>query len=135
VSRSYTLSFSAVALVLLGACGKNGGLANVPPSPGLYHLEDSPTTLDLRSGGTFTVRREVANSIGDLDSGAWSQDTLTPSGHITLRDGLYWPTPSRFPSTVFTKITLHGEEHGDLVVFGESPWAGTFTQHWIRSGR
>lgn len=130
-----SLCLLATGLLVLSACGKSGGFANVPPDPGLYHLDDGATFLDLGKEGTFTVHRRSSESIGATECGSWKRDTLTPTGHVVMHEGMYWPSPVRFPSTVFQRITLHGEENGDLVVVGESEWAGTFTQRWARGSK
>ncbi len=128
------VALGLVTAVLVAACGKSGGVANLPPNAGLYHLEtdEAPwaTSLDLRADGTFTVRREACDGIGDLECGGWSQDAISPSGHVAVRDDMYWPTPTSFRSNVMKKLTLRSDERGDLVVVGESDWAGSFVQHW-----
>jgi len=124
-----------LGLVALPGCGKSGGLASVAPDPGLYRLDDRATFLELRSGGTFVVHRRSAASIGMTECGTWHRDNLSPKGELDLRDPFYWPSPERFPGTVFQKISFHGEENGDLVVVGTSEWAGTFSQRWMPAGR
>jgi hypothetical protein len=117
---------SALAVV---ACGKTGAKA---PVAGVYHLagagERGTTNLELRSDGTFTVRRESCESIGDLECGAWKTEP-TGGTHVVTREGLYWPTPDEYPSAIVRTVTLRprGDE---LIVVGESDWAGTFTQRW-----
>lgn len=127
-------SATVVVALLLAACGKHGGLPNVAPDPGFYHLDgpEGVTALELRADGRFTLHRDSCETAGVLDCGAWRRAALTPTAEIVRREGLYWPTAPRFPSTVFRKLTLHGEESGDLVVIGESEWAGSFSQRWKR---
>ena len=124
-----SLAVFATAALLLAACGKTGGS---PVVAGVYHLakSDESTSLELRQDGTFTLRRESCASIGDLECGKWSADAAG-SAHLVTREGLYWPTPDTFPSTVLKTLTFH-ERDGELVAIGESPWAGTFTQRWSR---
>lgn len=126
---------AGLVVALVPGCGKSGGFASAAPSPGLYRLDDGATFLELRKEGTFTVHRRSPASIGATECGAWRRDNLAPTGHVVMHDGFYWPTPSRFPSTVFHKITLRGEESGDLVVVGESEWAGSFTQRWQQGAK
>lgn len=115
------------------ACGKSGGVANVPPSPGFYRASDGDSFLLLRDDGSYLVHRRSEGSIGSTACGAWKQDTISPSGYVVVQEGAYWPSPPRFPSAVFQRITLHGAGNGDLVVVGESPWAGSFSQEWSRA--
>jgi hypothetical protein len=114
--------------LLVAACGKEAALGSVAPAAGVYHLEgrEGVTALELRHDGTFTIHHDSCVSAGVLECGSWNARSVVP------QDGLYWPTPPAFPSTVFRRITLHGDEGGDLVVVGESPWAGSFAQRWKR---
>lgn len=129
VSPLALLAFAATA----SACGKSGGVANVPPSPGFYRATDGNSFLLLRDDGSYLVHRRSEESIGSTACGAWRQDTISPSGYVVVKEGAYWPSPPRFPSAVFERITLHGAGNGDLVVVGESPWAGSFSQEWSRT--
>lgn len=115
--------------VLVSACGKTGGTPHVA---GRYHLKGvaRATSLELRENGTFTVLRESCVSAPALECGEWTPDAAG-NAHLTTHSGLYWPTPDKFPSTVFRKVTL-SEHDGELLVVGESPWAGTFKQRWSR---
>lgn len=121
--------FTLLGGVVLAACGKTGGTPHVA---GVYHLLEGgeATSLELREDGTFTLLRESCASVGELECGEWKPDAAG-NAHLTTRDGLYWPTPDAFPSTVFRALTIH-EHDGDLLVVGESPWAGTFKQRWSR---
>ncbi len=114
--------------LVVAACGKTGAVA---PAAGVYHLTESgePTNLELRPDGTFTVRRESCESIGDLECGIWMTER-TGTSHVVPRDGQYWPTPETFPSAVIRRLSLrpHGQE---LVIVGDSEWAGSFTQRWV----
>ena len=115
--------------LVLAACGKTGGSSNVA---GIYHLATAgeATSLALHDDGTYTLRRDSCESIGELECGTWKADAAG-AAHVLRRDGMYWPTPEHFPSTVFKSLQLQ-EREGELVVVGESPWAGSFTQHWAR---
>ena len=123
------LAVASLSALLVAACGKTGGS---PVVAGVYHLakSDESTSLELRRDGSFTLRRESCASIGDLECGRWQPDAAG-TAHLVTREGLYWPTPDDFPSTVLRTLTFH-EHDGELVVVGESPWAGTFTQRWSR---
>lgn len=122
------LAIAVGTALVVAACGKTGVVA---PTAGVYHLTDSgePTNLELRPDGTFTIRRESCASIGDLECGVWRTEA-TGTSHVVARDGQYWPTPDSFPSSVIQRLSLrpHGQE---LVIVGDSEWAGTFTQRWI----
>jgi hypothetical protein len=131
VTRARLIAIGVASALAVAACGKSGARA---PVAGVYHLEDAPgslgvTNLELRSDGTFTVRRESCDSsIGDLDCGAWRTEP-TGGTHVVKTEGLYWPTPDEFPSAIVRTVTLRprGDE---LIVVGESEWAGKFTQRW-----
>jgi hypothetical protein len=119
-------SLAAVAALVLGACGKSGGTT---PLAGVYHLKggSDATSLELRADGTFTLRRDSCESSGVLTCGDW---TPGPTGaQVRAVPGLYWPTPDSFPSAVVRRISL-SSLGGDLIVVGESDWAGTFTERW-----
>jgi hypothetical protein len=127
---------SVVALVsalLVSACGKTELLSQVVPAPGVYHLDGQRdvAALELRADGTFTIHRDSCVSAGVLDCGSWNPQ-LGAGAAVVPHEGLYWPTPREFPSTVFRRITLHGEASGDLVAVAQSPWAGSFSQRWRR---
>ena len=127
VSRARLIVVVATAALLLGACGKTGGSA---PLAGLYHLEagGEATSLELRGDGTFTLRRDSCESSGVLTCGEWSP---APAGaRVRAVPGMYWPTPDTFPSAVVKRISL-SSLGGDLIVVGESEWAGTFTERWV----
>jgi len=122
----HVLSLAGVAALVLAACGKTGGST---PLAGVYHLQGSTeaTSLELRGDGTFTLRRDSCESSGVLTCGDW---TPAPTGARVLAvPGMYWPTPDTFPSAVVRRISL-SSLGGDLVVVGESAWAGTFTERW-----
>jgi len=121
------LSVVTTAGVVLAACGKTGGTT---PLAGVYHLQGSSdaTSLELRGDGTFTLRRDSCESSGVLTCGDWAP---APTGARVLAvPGMYWPTPDTFPSAVVKRISL-SSLGGDLVVVGESDWAGTFTERWV----
>ncbi len=131
LTRRCPAAIAAIALatsVVVAACGKTGTLT---PLAGVYHLPGSaqPTNLELRTDGTFTLRRDSCESAGGLECGAWRRSEITGSSQVVARDGLYWPTPDDFPSAVVRTLSLrpHG---GDLEIVGESEWAGSFTQRW-----
>src|SRR5699024_3301521 len=133
MTRAGSASFCAlVVAVLVAACGKQAALGDRAPAPGVYHLEarDSATALALRADGTFTVHRDAWTSAAVLAAGAGTAPSVAAVGAAAARAGLDWPTPPASPSTVFRTITLHGDERGDLVVVGESRWAGSFAQRW-----
>jgi hypothetical protein len=126
MSLARLLSLATTAAVVLAACGKTGGGT---PLAGVYHLQGSneATSLELRGDGTFTLRRDSCESSGVLSCGDW---TAAPTGARVLAvPGMYWPTPDAFPSAVVRRISL-ASLGGDLVVVGESDWAGTFTERW-----
>lgn len=117
---------AAVGALLLAACGKT---STTSPVSGVYHLPGSAdaTSLEVRDDGTFALRRESCLSSGVVSCGDWT--AAAGGARVVPRDGLYWPTPDAFPSAVVRKLTL--EPRGrDLVVVGESEWAGSFTEHW-----
>jgi hypothetical protein len=121
------LSVVVTTALVVAACGKTGGTT---PLAGVYHLQGSndATSLELRSDGTFTLRRDSCESAGVLTCGDW---TAAPTGaHVDAVPGMYWPTPDTFPSAVVRRISL-SSLGGDLVVVGESDWAGTFTERWV----
>ena len=128
LTRRGLIALALATSVVVAACGKTGTVA---PLAGVYHLTGSaqPTNLELRTDGTFTLRRESCASAGGLECGAWRRSELTGSSQVVARDGLYWPTPDEFPSAVVRTLSLrpHG---GELEVVGESEWAGSFTQRW-----
>jgi hypothetical protein len=120
-------SAAAVAALVLAACGKTGGTT---PLAGVYHLQGSPdaTSLELRGDGTFTLRRDSCESSGVLSCGDWSP---APTGaRVVAVPGMYWPTPETFASAVVRRISLTSVG-GDLLVVGESDWAGSFTERWV----
>ncbi|MBX3188503.1 MAG: hypothetical protein KF819_15920 [Labilithrix sp.] len=122
------LAFIGLASALLVvACGKVGGDA---PLAGVYMLERSPapTRLELRGDGTFTLHRTIVHSSDLFAHGEWRTDGAT---RLVRRDVRYWPTPDTFPSSVVATLTLRPRGE-DLVVTGESEWAGTFDQRWRR---
>ncbi len=124
------LSIAAVFALLLAACGKTSTTSRVS---GFYHLSGSAdaTSLEMRDDGTFALRRESCVSSDVVSCGAWTAGA--GGARVVPRDGLYWPTPDAFPSAVVRALTL--EPRGrDLLVIGESEWAGTFTERWS-SGR
>jgi len=117
---------AAVGALLLAACGKTSTTSRVS---GVYHLPGSAdaTSLEVRDDGTFALRRESCVSSGVVSCGDWI--AAAGGAKVVPRDGLYWPTPDAFPSAVVHVLTL--EPRGrDLVVIGESEWAGSFTEHW-----
>jgi hypothetical protein len=117
-----------VGATILGACGKTGGGS---PVAGAYHLPGSAgaTGLELHDDGTFALRRESCVSSAVVSCGDW---TSAPTGaQVVTHAGLYWPTPDAFPSAVMTRISLASSGR-DLLVVGESEWAGSFTEHWTR---
>lgn len=121
------LSVAAVSTLVLAACGKTGGST---PLAGVYHLQGGAdaTSLELRGDGTFTLRRDSCESSGVLTCGDW---LAQPAGARLLEvPGMYWPTPDTFPSAVVHRVSL-SSLGGDLVVVGESDWAGTFTERWV----
>jgi hypothetical protein len=126
----FALALVLVGAVVVAACGKTG------PSPGgaaqvagVYHLLGAAqaTNLELRDDGTFTLRADSCDSSGVLACGDWTAAGGRP--HVVPRDGLYWPTPNAFPSSVVRRVTM-GVRDRELVVVGTSEWAGTFTQRW-----
>jgi hypothetical protein len=121
------LSVAAAAGLILAACGKTGGST---PLAGVYHLQGGAdaTSLELRGDGTFTLRRDSCESSGVLTCGDWKP---APTGaRLVAVPGMYWPTPDTFPSAVVQRVSL-SSLGGDLVVVGESDWAGTFTERWV----
>ena len=128
LTRRYLFAIALATSVVVAACGKTGTLG---PLAGVYHLTGSaqPTNLELRTDGTFTLRRDSCESTGGLECGVWRRSEITGSSQVVARDGLYWPTPDDFPSAVVRALSLrpHG---GDLEIVGESEWAGSFTQRW-----
>lgn len=128
LTRARLLTLALVTALVLAACGKT---ATPAPVAGVYHLLDtgSPTNLELRADGTFTLRRDSCESAGGLECGAWRSE-VTGSSRVIAREGLYWPTPDEFPSAVVRTLSLrrHGEE---LEVVGGSEWAGEFRQRWV----
>jgi hypothetical protein len=130
--RPLVLALALAGAVVVAACGKTG------PSPGdaalvagVYHLQGAAlaTNLELRDDGTFTLRADSCDSSGVLACGDWTAAGGHP--HVVARDGLYWPTPGAFPSSVVRRVTI-GVRDRELVVIGTSEWAGTFTQRWSR---
>ncbi len=125
LARLYTVV--ATSALVLAACGKTGGST---PLAGVYHLQGSSdaTSLELRDDGTFTLRRDSCESSGVLTCGDWAP---APTGaHVRAVPGMYWPTPDTFPSAVVRRLSLSSVA-GNLVVVGESDWAGTFTERWV----
>ena len=125
-SAARVVSTAAVTALLLAACGKTSTTSRVS---GVYHLPGSAdaTSLEVRDDGTFALRRESCVSSGINSCGDWT--AAAGGGRVVTRDGLYWPTPDAFPSAVVRKVTL--EPRGkDLLVIGESEWAGSFTERW-----
>jgi hypothetical protein len=120
------LAAAAVGALLLAACGKTSTTSRVS---GVYHLPGSAdaTSLEVRDDGTFALRRDSCVSSGVVSCGDWT--AAAGGGKVVPSGPLYWPTPDTFPSAVVRKLTL--EPRGrDLVVVGESEWAGSFTEHW-----
>ena len=112
--------------LLAAACGKTSTTSRVS---GVYHLPGAAdaTSLEVRDDGTFALRRESCVSSGINSCGDWR--AAAGGGRVVTKDGLYWPTPDSFPSAVVSKVTL--EPRGrDLLVIGESEWAGGFTERW-----
>ena len=128
LTRARLLTLALVTALVVAACGKT---ATSTPVVGIYHLidTDSPTNLELRADGTFTLRRDSCESAGGLECGAWRSE-VTGRSQVIPREGLYWPTPDEFPSAVVRTLSLrrHGEE---LEVVGASEWAGEFRQRWV----
>jgi hypothetical protein len=123
------LSSSAfVGAALLAACGKTGG---VSPVAGVYHLPGSAeaTSLELRSDGTFSVRRESCVSAAVVSCGDWRAGAAG-GARVVKPEALYWPTPDEFPSAVVRHLSLEAEGR-ELLVIGENEWAGTFTERWV----
>jgi hypothetical protein len=125
-SVARAVSAAAVAALLLAACGKTSTTSRVS---GVYHLAGAAdaTSLEVRDDGTFALRRESCVSSGINSCGDWR--AAAGGGRVVTRDGLYWPTPDAFPSAVVSKVTLEPRGH-DLLVIGESAWAGSFTERW-----
>jgi hypothetical protein len=122
-------ALAAVVAIAVASCGKAGGAPHTAALAGVYHLREAgqATSLELRTDGTFTVRRESCTSIGVLACGEWVAEPTR--ARMLARSDPYWPTPDDFPSSVVESVTLRDHD-GDLVVTGESPWAGRFTQRW-----
>jgi hypothetical protein len=119
---------AALGGLLLAACGKTSTTSRVS---GVYHLPGSPdaTSLEIRDDGTFALRRESCVSSGVVSCGNWV--AAAGGAKVIPHDGLYWPTPDAFPSAVVDALTL--EPRGrDLLVVGESEWAGSFTERWAQ---
>ena len=117
---------AAASALLVAACGKTSTTSRVS---GVYHLPGSAdaTSLEVRDDGTFALRRESCVSSGVVSCGDWI--AAAGGAKVVPREGLYWPTPDAFPSAVVHALTL--EPRGrDLVVIGESEWAGSFTERW-----
>ena len=120
------LSLAATGAVLLAACGKTSTASRVA---GIYHLAGSAdaTSLEVRDDGTFALRRESCVSSGVVSCGEWTQ--AAGGARVVKSETLYWPTPEAFPSAVVRALTL--EPRGrDLLVVGESEWAGSFSERW-----
>lgn len=120
---------AACAVLVLAACGKTGGTT---PLAGVYHLPGAAdaTSLELRADGTFTLRRDSCVSSGVLSCGDWT--SAPTGGSVVTAPGMYWPTPDTFPSAVVRRISLASTNAGpELVVVGESDWAGSFTERWV----
>jgi hypothetical protein len=128
LTRRRLFALALATSLVVAACGKT---ATIAPVAGVYHLTGSeqPTNLELRTDGTFTLRRESCESAGGLECGAWRRSEGLGDPQVVARDGLYWPTPESFPSAVVRTLSLR-RRGGELEVVGESDWAGTFTQHW-----
>jgi hypothetical protein len=130
--RPPTLALVLVGAVVVAACGKTGpSPGEVAAVAGVYHLHGAAqaTNLELRDDGTFTLRADSCDSSGVLACGEWTAAGGHP--HVVPQDGLYWPTPPAFPSSVVRRVTM-GVRDRELVVVGTSEWAGTFTQRWLR---
>jgi hypothetical protein len=127
VARSVPLFLGLASAILVVACGKVGGDARVA---GVYRLPKAhgTTSLELREDGTFTLHRMSCESSDQITRGDWKTEG---AARIVRRDVPYWPTPDTFPSTVVRTLTLRPRGE-DLIVVGESEWAGTFTQKWLR---
>ena len=126
MSLARLFSIAGAAALVLAACGKTGGST---PLAGIYHLQGGAeaTSLELRGDGTFTLRRDSCESSGVLTCGDWA---AAPTGaRVVAVPGMYWPTPDTFPSAVVRRISL-SSLGGDLIVVGESDWAGTFSERW-----
>jgi hypothetical protein len=117
---------AALGGLLLAACGKTSTTSRVS---GVYHLPGSPdaTSLEIRDDGTFALRRDSCVSSGVVSCGDWV--AAAGGAKVVESDGLYWPTPDTFPSAVVHVLTLEPRGH-DLLVVGESEWAGSFTERW-----
>ena len=127
MSLARLLSLAATCSLVVAACGKTGGS---PPLAGIYHLPGvaDATSLELRGDGTFTLRRDSCESSGVLTCGDW---TAFPMGaQVKAVPGMYWPTPETFPSAVVRRVSL-SSLGSDLIVVGESDWAGSFTERWV----
>jgi hypothetical protein len=126
--RSALFSFAALLLVLVAGCGKRSASGGSGAIAGLYHLEgaDAATSLEVRPDGTFTLRREACDGIGELACGGVKLHTAQ-SAVIGARND--WPTPNDFPSARVDALYVEAHE-GGLVVVGENAWFGRFTQRW-----
>jgi hypothetical protein len=120
------LSLATVFAVVLAACGKTSATSRVA---GVYHLAGAAdaTSLEVRDDGTFALRRESCVSSGVVSCGEWT--AAAGGAKVVKSESLYWPTPDDFPSAVVHALTL--EPRGrDMLVVGESEWAGSFTERW-----
>jgi len=117
----------ALVLLALFACGKTGGSGAIE---GVYHLDGAvtATSLEVRTDGTFFLRRDPCEGVGERSTGGWRTETAL-SASIAPTD--YWPTPKTFPSARVDTLQAQSRE-GDLVVLARNAWYGTFEQRWKR---
>src|SRR6185295_20395513 len=102
--------FGVVGFVVLAGCGKTGGSSVLD---GVYHLEgaERATSLEVRGGYTFAVRRDACDGIGINSCGDWEKRSAM-TAVLGAKD--YWPTPADFPSARVDELTA---EMRDGVLF------------------
>ena len=117
----------ALVLLFLAACGKTGGSGAIE---GVYHLDGdaTATSLEVHADGTFFLRRDPCEGVGERTTGAWRTETAL-SASVTPSD--YWPTPPTFPSAHVDAVQAQSR-NGELIVFARNAWFGTFEQRWRR---